>query len=80
MSTEEMKHKIEGALDTIRDYLRSDGGDVRVHQITDDMILEVELLGNCEACSMSNSTMKMGIEQVVKRSVPEITKVIAVNV
>ena len=43
------------------------------------MILEVELLGNCEACSMSNMTMKAGIEQVIKRSIPEIVGVEAIN-
>lgn len=79
VQVEELKSKVELALDTIREYLRSDGGDVRIHNIREDMVLEVELLGNCESCSMSNMTMKAGIEQVIKRSVPEITGVVAVN-
>lgn len=74
-----MRLKIESALDSIRDYLRSDGGDVKVHDLREDMILEVELLGNCEACSMSNMTMKAGIEEVIKRSIPEIEGVVAIN-
>ena len=64
-----LRLKIETALDSIRDYLKSDGGDVKVHGLREDMVLEVELLGNCEACSMSNMTMKAGIEQVIKRSI-----------
>jgi Fe-S cluster biogenesis protein NfuA len=71
--------KIDSALDTIRDYLRSDGGDVRIHQIREDMVLEVELMGNCENCSMSMMTMKAGIEEVVKRYAPEIVSVVSIK-
>lgn len=76
---EELKSRIETALHSIRDYLRSDGGDVRVHSIREDGVLEVELLGNCESCSMSHMTMKAGIEQVVFRVAPEIVRVEAVR-
>lgn len=79
MSKSELLKRIDDALNSIRSYLQSDGGDIRVHDIRDDMVLEVELLGNCESCSMSNTTMKLGIEQVVKKSVPEIVKVEAIN-
>ena len=72
--------KVNLALDSIRDYLKSDGGDVRIHAIRqEDMVLELELLGNCENCSMSGMTLKAGIEEVIKRHVPEITKVEAVK-
>ena len=74
-----LRLKIETALDSIRDYLKSDGGDVKVHGLREDMVLEVELLGNCEACSKSNMTMKAGIEEVIKRSIPEIVAVEAIN-
>ncbi|MFK7925199.1 MAG: NifU family protein [Bacteroidia bacterium] len=77
--SEDLKNRVEGALDSIRDYLQSDGGDVRVHQIRDDGVVELELLGACESCSMSNMTMKAGIEQVIFRVAPEITKVEAIN-
>ncbi|GAB4425441.1 MAG: hypothetical protein OHK0039_43130 [Bacteroidia bacterium] len=70
--------KIEGALDTVRDYLRSDGGDVRLHAIREDGVVELILLGNCGSCSMSNMTMKAGIEQVIFRVAPEVKKVVAV--
>ncbi|MFN0203126.1 MAG: NifU family protein [Bacteroidia bacterium] len=77
---EELYQKVETALATIRDYLRSDGGDVRIHQIREDMVLEVELLGNCGSCSMSYMTMKAGIADTVQRFVPEIVEVVAVKV
>lgn len=80
MNTEELQARIEKALDSIRDYLQSDGGDVRIHKVRgEEGILELELLGNCESCSMSQFTMKAGIEQVVFRVAPEITKVVAIN-
>lgn len=77
--TEQLANKIEVALDSIRDYLRADGGDVRVRALREDMVLEVELMGNCENCSMSLMTLKAGIEEVVKRQVPEIVGVVSVK-
>ncbi|MCL4145537.1 UNVERIFIED_CONTAM: hypothetical protein GTU68_052015 [Idotea baltica] len=76
---EGLQEKIETALDSIRDYLKSDGGDVRIHQIREDGVVELELLGSCEMCSMSQMTMKAGIEQVIFRVAPEIVKVVAIN-
>jgi Fe-S cluster biogenesis protein NfuA len=75
----ELLDRVEGALNTIRDYLRSDGGDVRITNIREDMVVELELLGNCGACSMSEMTMKAGIEEAIKRAAPEILGVIAIN-
>jgi len=74
-----LKDRIEEALDSIRGYLKTDGGDVRVHGITDAGVVELELLGNCVSCSMSQLTLKAGIEKVVMRVSPDITKVIAIN-
>lgn len=76
---QELQDRIEGALDSIREYLKSDGGDVRIHQIREDGVVELELLGNCESCSMSQMTMKAGIEQVIFRVAPEIKQVLAIN-
>jgi Fe-S cluster biogenesis protein NfuA len=76
---EELRGRVERALDSVRDYLRSDGGDVRITAIRDDLVVELELLGNCGACSMSNMTMKAGIEQAIKQIAPEVTGVVAVN-
>ena len=70
---------IEASLDKIRPYLETDGGNVKVLEITDDMVLKLELLGACSSCTMSAMTMKAGIEEAIKIDFPEITKVDAVN-
>jgi Fe-S cluster biogenesis protein NfuA len=72
--------KVEMALNQIRPYLKSDGGDVRILEISDDKTLRLELLGACGSCSMSAMTFRGGIEDTIRREVPEILKVIAVNV
>ena len=64
--------KVNKALDSIRPYLEADGGDVEVVEITDKMIAKVKLLGACDGCSMSSMTMKGGIEEAIRKSVPEI--------
>ena len=71
--------KVEDALDTIRPYLQADGGNVSVIEITSDQILKLELTGACKTCNMSHMTMKAGIEETIKRSVPEIKGVEAIN-
>jgi len=70
---------IEAALDKIRPYLETDGGNVKVLEITDDMVLRLELLGACSSCSMSAMTMKAGVEEAIKKDFPEIIRVEAVN-
>lgn len=77
---ENLKKRIQEALDNIRPYLHSDGGDVRLHEITEDMVVQVELLGNCGTCSMSPMTMRAGIEEAIKRVAPEIKGVTAITV
>lgn len=71
--------KVESALDTIRPHLATDGGDVEIVEITNDMVVKVKWLGNCENCFMSAMTMKAGIEQAIKGKVPEIVGVEAIN-
>lgn len=71
--------KINNALDEIRPHLKVDGGDVEIVELTDDMVLKVKWLGNCQICQMSTMTMKAGIEQTVKQKIPSITAVEAVN-
>lgn len=72
--------KIESALDSLRPYLKDDGGNVEVVELTEDMVLKVRLTGNCETCPQSTMTMKAGIEEAVKKSIPEIKEVVAINV
>lgn len=74
------KDQIESALDSIRPYLEADGGNVKVLELSDDMVLRLELTGTCSSCPMSSMTLKAGVEEAIKKAIPEITKVEAVNV
>lgn len=71
--------KIEEALTQLRPYLEADGGDMSLVEVTGDYIARVELHGACSSCSMSMMTLKAGVEEAVKRAVPEIRSVEAVN-
>ncbi len=75
----ELKEKIEQALENIRPYLKADGGDVRLLDVSPDYQVTLELLGACGTCKMSAMTMKAGIEESIKKMAPEVTSVIAVN-
>lgn len=75
-----MLEKIEAALEKIRPFLIADGGNVKVLDVTEDMVVRLELEGACESCPMSHMTMKAGIEEAIKRDIPEIKGVVAVNV
>lgn len=79
MADESLQQSIEEALDSIRPYLIADGGSVRLVNVTDDMVVELELLGACGSCPMSSMTLRAGIEQTIKRAVPEISRVEAVT-
>lgn len=72
-------HKIQEALTQIRPYLEADGGDVSFIELSDDYIAKVQLHGACKDCSMSMMTLKAGVEESIKRAVPEIKSVIAVT-
>lgn len=75
----DLLQRVESALDSIRPYLEADGGNVSVEEITPENIVKVRLLGACGSCPMSLMTLKAGIEQAIKRSVPEIEGIEAVN-
>ncbi len=79
MPNSHLKIKIEEALKSIRPYLEADGGNVELVELTEDNTVKVELTGACKTCSMSMMTLKAGIEETIKRSVPEIRSVIAIN-
>jgi Fe-S cluster biogenesis protein NfuA len=76
---EALLERIESALDTIRPYLEADGGNVKILEVTDQNVLKLELLGACGSCPMSSMTLKAGVEDAIKRAVPEIKSVEAVN-
>ncbi len=72
--------KVEAALQTIRPYLEADGGDVKILNIDEEGKVKLELLGACGSCPMSTMTLKAGVEESIKRAVPEITSVDAINI
>ena len=71
--------QVEAALDTIRPYLLTDGGNVSIEEITPENVVKLKLLGACGSCPMSIMTLKAGIEEAIKKAVPEITAVEALN-
>ena len=75
----ELAMRIEIALDSIRPYLKADGGNVRVVEITAEKILRLEFTGNCGNCPMSSMTFKAGVEEAVMRQVPEIKSIEVVS-
>lgn len=72
--------RVEEALQVIRPYLEADGGDVKILKIDNEGIVQLELLGACGSCPMSTMTLKAGVEEAIKRAVPEITGVEAINI
>ena len=77
--SEELIGRIEASLDSIRPYLEADGGNVRILEVTKDNVLKLEFMGNCGSCRMSTMTFKAGVEEAIKRSVPEIKIIEVVN-
>lgn len=67
--------RVDQALDSIRPYLEADGGNVKVVEITEDNVVKVQLMGACDGCTMSAMTMKAGIEEAIKKMIPEIKSV-----
>jgi Fe-S cluster biogenesis protein NfuA len=76
---EDLHERIEASLNDIRPYLEADGGNVRVLEITKDFVLKLEFMGNCGNCRMSTMTFKAGVEEAVRRAVPEILSIEVVN-
>ncbi|MFH0940341.1 MAG: NifU family protein [Candidatus Omnitrophota bacterium] len=72
-----LKEKVENALKEVRPMLEADGGDVELISVTDDGKVTLRLTGACGSCPMSQMTLKMGVERIIKKSVPEIKEVIA---
>jgi len=76
MTSEELKQKVEQALEEIRPFLRNDGGDISLVSIEGDKLVKVRLEGNCVGCSVNQMTLKSGVEMTIKKYAPQIEKVI----
>ena len=70
-----LKERVEDALNKVRPSLQADGGDVELIEIGEDGVVKVKLQGTCAGCPMSQMTLKMGIEKILKQNVPEVTSV-----
>lgn len=79
MSTEEITKKISDAIEQVRPFLQNDGGDISLVEVTEDLTVRVELHGACGSCPYSLMTLKNGVEQAIRKEVPQIKEVVAVN-
>ncbi|MEO1011979.1 MAG: NifU family protein [Bacteroidota bacterium] len=76
MTSKELRTKVEKALEEIRPFLQSDGGDISLISIDDDKSVKVRLQGNCVGCSVNQMTLKSGVEMTIKKHAPQIEEVI----
>jgi Fe-S cluster biogenesis protein NfuA len=73
-----LEDKVKNALEDVRPSLQADGGDVEFVSLAGDGTVSVKLTGACGHCPMSQMTLKMGIENYLKKEVPEVTAVVGV--
>lgn len=79
MTMEELRSKVEEALQEIRPYLQRDGGDISLVSIEEGKLVKVRLEGTCVGCSVNQMTLKSGVEMTVKKHAPQIEKVVNVD-
>lgn len=79
MTSEELKIKVEEALQEIRPFLQSDGGDISLLSIENDNTVKVQLQGACVGCSVNQMTLKSGVEMTIKKYAPQIEHVVNVE-
>ena len=74
-----MKESIQEAIEEVRPHLQADGGDVELVEVTEDNVVKVRLLGACVGCPMRQMTLSQGITNFIKKKVPEVKEVQAVE-
>jgi len=79
MTTEELKLNVQKALDEIRPFLQSDGGDISLISIEEGKFVKVQLEGACLGCSVNQMTLKSGVEMTIKKYAPQIEQVINID-
>ena len=72
-----MREEVERVLNEIRPFLQADGGDLELVEVTEDGVVKVRLTGACGSCPFSQMTLKMGVEQALKKMVPSVREVVA---
>ncbi len=80
MSTEELRLNVEKALEEIRPFLQSDGGDISLLSIENDNLVKVQLQGACVGCSVNQMTLKSGVEMTIKKYAPQIEQVVNIEI
>ncbi|WP_298238614.1 NifU family protein [uncultured Algibacter sp.] len=81
MTSEELKLNVEKALDEIRPFLQSDGGDISLLSIEENnTLVKVQLLGACVGCSVNQMTLKSGVEMTIKKYAPQIEQVVNIEI
>ena len=78
MTEKELQAKVEMALDEIRPFLQSDGGDISLVSIDNGTLVKVQLEGACVGCSVNQMTLKSGVEMTIKKHAPQIETVVSV--
>ena len=79
MTTEEIRNNVEKALEEIRPFLESDGGNISLIDIENDRLVKVQLEGACVGCSVNQMTLKSGVEMTIKKYAPQIEEVINIT-
>ncbi len=76
---DQLRKQIETALDEIRPFLQSDGGDISLVSIENDSVVKVRFEGACTGCSVNQMTLKSGVEMTIKKHAPQITQVLNIE-
>jgi Fe-S cluster biogenesis protein NfuA len=73
-----MLRKVEAAIETIRPSLQADGGDIELVDVSKEGVVRVKLLGACAGCPMSTMTLRIMVEEELKKQVPGVKRVEAI--
>ena len=79
MNSKEVKSKVLLALEEIRPFLKSDGGDISLVSIKDDKHIKVQLHGACVECTVNQMTLKSGVELTIKKYLPQVESVTSID-
>jgi Fe-S cluster biogenesis protein NfuA len=76
---QDLEIKVKNVIEQIRPYLQADGGDISFVELTSENVVNVELQGACGSCPFSRMTLKNGVEEAMRKAIPEIRSVEAIN-
>lgn len=79
MEKQEIREQVEKALEEIRPYLLNDGGNLSLVSIYEDLTVKIRLEGNCVSCRINHMTMRLGVEETIRKYVPQIKEVISIS-